>query len=146
MLTSEQIKNIDLWIEALLSGKYKQAQGVLNNLETGGMCCLGVYADAVAGVDWQRGYHNIDNRETAIGVFGEDDNQQDVMPGSLVNINTGLSTGAQVELTDMNDHGKTFAEIVEVIRLFVNDPTKHDDYVEEDHGEEDHDDKEPTHA
>jgi hypothetical protein len=31
-----------LWIEALRSGEYKQTQGVLCNLETGGFCCLGV--------------------------------------------------------------------------------------------------------
>lgn len=34
--------NVRLWVEALRSGKYKQARAMLENVGTGGMCCLGV--------------------------------------------------------------------------------------------------------
>lgn len=35
------------WVDALRSGKYQQAEGVLLNEKTGAMCCLGVLREIV---------------------------------------------------------------------------------------------------
>lgn len=40
-----------IWVEALRSGNYKQNRNYLKT--PNGMCCLGVYADAVERVEWQ---------------------------------------------------------------------------------------------
>jgi hypothetical protein len=40
------------WVEALRSGKYKQAEGVLRD-EDGSMCCLGVLCDILAPEGWK---------------------------------------------------------------------------------------------
>lgn len=39
-----------IWVEALRSGDYKQTSSYLKTSK--GMCCLGVYADAVEHVEW----------------------------------------------------------------------------------------------
>lgn len=41
------------WLEALRSGKYKQARGRLRD-ESGAMCCLGVLCDLVDPAGWHR--------------------------------------------------------------------------------------------
>jgi hypothetical protein len=38
------------WVDALLSGKYKQAQGALH--DTGGFCCMGVACDLSGKGEW----------------------------------------------------------------------------------------------
>jgi hypothetical protein len=40
------------WLEALRSGKYQQAKGVLRD-RTGAMCCLGVLCDVIRPDGWE---------------------------------------------------------------------------------------------
>ena len=43
------------WIEALRSGKYKQAQSVLRHNDGSGYCCLGVLCDISGQGEWDNG-------------------------------------------------------------------------------------------
>jgi len=44
---NEVLENREKWEAALVSGKFKQAKGVLNNRDTGGFCCLGVACEII---------------------------------------------------------------------------------------------------
>ena len=103
--------NAELWIQALESGEFTQTTGFLENKH--GNCCFGVacrvYEREVGGlrIDQQH------NRISFNGTFG-------VLP-TPVRLWLGLRTpkgeyGNEQALTMDNDHGKTFAEIVAIIR------------------------------
>ena len=44
-MNDEQRNNMALWVKALRSGDYTQAQQRLHDTKTGGYCCLGVLCD-----------------------------------------------------------------------------------------------------
>lgn len=105
--TAEQIKeNRRKWVEALRSGKYKQAKMVLR--EKGRtMCCLGVLAD-IAGCKWSRGGSG---SWTADGEF-------QVAPQKAMDFVGLRLKGAfygKSGLADMNDKGASFDKIASVI-------------------------------
>lgn len=80
------------WLEALRSGKFRQAQGTLLD-EDGAMCCLGVLAH-IQGCDLSA--LPTDERATVSAPKGFDG---------------GLDFFFRNELGRMNDHGSTFAEL-----------------------------------
>ena len=96
-LTANQLK----WVEALESGEYKQATGVL--FDGDGYCCLGV-ACHIAGASIQAPRDG--NLSRYLGVRDFLGLSDDV--GSFENW-----TGS---LTSLNDAGKSFAEIAALIR------------------------------
>lgn len=56
----EKVKN--LWVEALRSGKYKQAKQHLKSNQ--GYCCLGVLCEVYAKTQKKKGFQNNDNFES----------------------------------------------------------------------------------
>jgi len=91
------------WVEALRSGKYKQARGTLRDA-TGAMCCLGVLAE-IEGVPRTRVndtyVYDFDDCKCAVAV-----------PASFHN----LGMVEKLRLINMNDHQKkTFSEIADYI-------------------------------
>lgn len=84
------------WVEALVSGKYQQGNGLLRDASTGGYCCLGVLCE-VAGArpyqieattfPWHAGFKGLVHQDIAY------------------------------ELADMNDDGVPF----EMIAGFINE-------------------------
>lgn len=89
------------WIAALRSGDYKQGLGMLRSGDR--FCCLGVYCE-VAGVPrLEDGYRFGDNRMPHVSVLP--------MPES-----NALRTGTLIE---MNDTGKSFAEIANWIEQHI---------------------------
>jgi hypothetical protein len=111
--TLEQQKdNRKLWVEALRSGKYRQARALLKNAN-GAMCCLGILAD-LAGCDWHWSeYH---------GEFKADD-KSGICPVKAMEF-VGLfrphgdyddgSDSGQC-LTRVNDEGASFEKIADII-------------------------------
>lgn len=131
------------WIEALLSGDYKQGKGVLRN-NRDEYCCLGVLCDIMSDeVDGQwTGQHSPGDTEKKF-VVGEGDEFQYVTAGlpKVITEATGIeplgyfpesgehdgrgdalfrkvttSDGGEYQsLSSMNDEGETFEEIARVI-------------------------------
>lgn len=89
------------WLQALRSGKYKQARYVLKD-GRGRYCCLGVLAD-LHGVDWIEMKHNL----WTLNV------------GQSVATEYGLDWNTGGVLSEMNDTGKSFAEIADYIEAHV---------------------------
>lgn len=94
------------WIEALRSGTYDQCTTVLRSGT--GFCCLGVLAD-ITGAEWI----DQDPEEYEYEYIARiGDNTYDQMPPEGLG---GLDMAAFDRLATMNDSGKTFAEIADVI-------------------------------
>ena len=84
------------WVEALRGGKYKQGSGWLE--KDGAFCCLGVLC-AIQDDEWKFYWTN-------------DSMYTERLPDEL---NAGLADEDRHELAQMNDGGKTFAEIADYI-------------------------------
>lgn len=101
------------WIAALRSGKYAQATGALRTSD--GFCCLGVLCD-LNGVKW-----TLDEGDGSFIALGA----TEILPLSIqewagLNSNSGIIpfrevAGRDHELSALNDNGKTFSEIADII-------------------------------
>jgi len=91
------------WVEALRSGEYPQAKGWLrsNGLSGLGFCCLGVLCDLRSPTGWE---------EENGSFMGEHD-----FPPPVVATWAGLNFEQQKVVAEMNDNGKSFAEIADYI-------------------------------
>jgi hypothetical protein len=96
-----------LWIEALLSGKYKQGKEYLiirRNKKKTEYCCLGVLVKVQGGSFNDLGYPVIgENTMHSTGLLN------DAMLA-------GMTDAQQSHLTAMNDSGKTFKQIASYIK------------------------------
>lgn len=100
---------MELWVEALESGNYPQALGMLNN-SVGGFCCLGVLCDVAA----QHGEH-VNDTQTEAGSRIKGGNLAVAQP--IVARWAGLTVSGGDRLIALNDtKGKTFAQIAKYIR------------------------------
>lgn len=96
------------WLEALRSGKYQQAQGVLRQNETH-FCCLGVLCDLID-PNWQRlDEDRYEHEPTGAVMF---------LP-SPIRARIGLDSDTEQELMRMNDDGKSFTEIAKHIEAHL---------------------------
>lgn len=104
-------KTISKWLEALRSGKYRQAKEALS--QDGGHCCLGVLCK-VTGLEFK----NLTPGRVEKGYNDNDLNHEvyEHLKGRLQA--TGLSA---TNLMQMNDGGNTFLEIAEHIQEVLND-------------------------
>ena len=81
------------WVQALRSGKYEQTKGLLKSPD-GAFCCIGVLG-AIQSMDFKIK----DLRSSTI----------------MSKYSAGLSTISQLKLANMNDEGRSFAEIADYI-------------------------------
>lgn len=96
------------WVAALRSGQYEQAQGML--CIDGTFCCLGVLCD-VAGTD----NGAAGGRWTPTDCFTyQGETEETVLPEGL-RWRAGIPHDDQLCLIEMNDNGKSFAEIADFI-------------------------------
>ena len=93
-------------VKALRSGKYQQGRGVLCD-HTGAMCCLGVLMDVAIDTYWE--HLDIFTCWSIEGAV--------VMPTRKQLEAVGLSPIDANTLSEMNDEGKTFAEIADWIEV-----------------------------
>ena len=89
---------IQKWVDALRSGKYKQAKGTLHDAKTGGFCCLGVYCKVIT-----------KDSKAYLGSGSEGPEE------AYDKFNSLLGHKLKNELIQMNDTGKTFDEIADVL-------------------------------
>jgi hypothetical protein len=110
-LSHKQVRK--LWVEALRSGKYQQARGVLSKKLSPskggqGFCCLGVLCELAV-------KYKIISEPTLSGNQFFYDGQNEVL-SSKVRHWVGLKTILSTCLTSLNDHDKkTFKTIADVI-------------------------------
>jgi len=98
------------WLAALRSGDYKQTKEALRDEE--GFCCLGVLCDV----------HRIENKKRWQKGFNYYD-ENTILPHEIVNwaglknCNPGIEDSSICisTLADLNDEGKTFKEIADII-------------------------------
>ena len=93
------------WLEALESGAYQQAREKLVTPD-GRYCCLGVACKMYEG---------------ALDIEGWPDRIDQDAPDPIVDLlklrdSCGISFDAELALVELNDDGKTFAEIAAIIR------------------------------
>ena len=96
------------WLEALRSGEYKQTKGTLKGVnEDGevGYCCLGVFLSAVLEDEPPKAY-----LEEGYETYADEGPQE--MYNKTMSI---LGEGIQQAGIDMNDFGKSFVEIADMI-------------------------------
>lgn len=101
------------WVEALRSGKYKQGRFCLRDNENC-HCCLGVLCDLIDPNGWDRHLEDWDNEddfERFKWGKGSEWSTEEV-PDQVAD---RVRLGHQSQLMDMNDQGKTFAEIADWI-------------------------------
>lgn len=112
--TREQIReNRKKWVEAIRSGNYVQAQGVLRTAENA-FCCLGVACEIFKDhPDVQRGWTK--------GDYWFFDAHRDLLPDSVANL-LGIDDCGSFRdncvnnnLASANDNGYSFEEIADII-------------------------------
>lgn len=121
----------DLWIAALESGEYAQAIGTLQQTEDTrlgdkvypkGFCCLGVLCEVAI----KNGFHVEKMSEGGLKKVAYD-GAYDYLPNTVREWAGMKSTSGEfsieddpdrdsAELIDLNDNGKTFKEIAQIIR------------------------------
>lgn len=104
------------WINALLSGNYSQTKHRLRDRD--GFCCLGVACDIKNPLAWGNfGSSGREGNGMQYWLYG-DYKESHCLPISLQN-ELGLDEDTVIELADMNDKGRSFAEIAERIKEYV---------------------------
>lgn len=100
------------WVKALRSGRYKQnTDGLL--LNDGSYCCLGVLALTLGAKFKTKG--NEWDAVTVPVLDGEEIGQKKMRDGFLQQKVCGIPHPTQKKLANMNDDGKSFAEIADYI-------------------------------
>lgn len=97
------------WVAALRSGQYKQGRLALRS-QSNCFCCLGVLCDIVQPEGWSAG--------TGAGCLfftHTDGSRQPALPPRSLLDAVGLSMQAADRLSALNDKGRTFEEIANVI-------------------------------
>ncbi|MEM9067149.1 MAG: hypothetical protein AAGE52_01545 [Myxococcota bacterium] len=97
------------WLKALRSGDYKQGAHQLRTRK--GYCCLGVLCDVSGAGSWVKRGHGWQYEigdEILVGYAGT--------AGSLCSFNPfGVEHAIQGHVADMNDCGRSFAEIADYL-------------------------------
>lgn len=93
------------WIKALVSGNFKQAEGVLREEATGGYCCLGVICQIAEPDGWN--YVGIPHFGHPMGAEAERNGYLNQKAARSYN----LSAAGQKKLAKLNDSGYNFGEV-----------------------------------
>jgi hypothetical protein len=117
------------WVEALESGKFRQTDGTLSNLEPGGhvsFCCLGVACEItrkhlLPNSNWKQFSRHNGRRTLQWGYAGKDEypdqEEEDLLPAAIRR-HLGLTEVEQEDFAEANDKlGLTFKEIALTTRL-----------------------------
>ena len=111
-----------LWVDALRSGEYKQAESVLCNKEEDKFCCLGVLCDLHAKTMKKKGFDK----------YGKYLKQSELLPKTVKNWAGFVGNEAEeygdndydinvrnTTLSQLNDDGKTFEQIADAIEKYL---------------------------
>ncbi len=101
--------NQEKWVAALESGQYKQVKGCLSSDH--GYCCLGVACEILEIPKTRGDYHTYFTYDGDTAVLPDSAKQLLAM-----RTDNGAINGDAFSLVALNDIGKTFSEIAQVIR------------------------------
>lgn len=113
---------IQQWIDALLSGEFKQGKGRLRTGDS--FCCLGVACAVKDNTKWVQ-YATEKGEPT---YHWENAEYTHFLPMSLMK-ELGLTGEIQDRLVCMNDNGKTFIEIAKQIKEYAEEGAIGGDHV-----------------
>lgn len=121
----------DLWTAALRSGRYRQGHGKLTRVRTVDdvpeYCCLGVLCELAAQEGVVEAREGVSFSDSTHVVYGDETNYLPIAvqrwaelpshnPPVDLSVDLGnVTLGDQDTLAGMNDDGRTFAEIADVI-------------------------------
>ena len=123
------------WVEALLSGKYKQGRGCLRTVDNE-FCCLGVALDVMAPDEW-----STETIEYGVRLEGhnrwqvyrhEPSRHVELLPEDMWRLLTAGSCDQTMEMqsciAEANDRGVTFEEIVRdyILPMWQSDKEQND--------------------
>ena len=114
---SDELGKMDVWwrakwLEALRSGRYRQADGALRSDSGDLYCCIGVLCDIYDPEKWLEGLASgLPSKSKELWAW---DGSLGDMPEWL-NLAIGLSSHEEAHLIAMNDDGKSFTEIADWI-------------------------------
>lgn len=110
-------KHIKDWVEALRSGNYKQTEGTLKGTDEEGdigFCCLGVFCE-------------INSKKVPTATLEPDGCYNDEGPTEFYDFCRATLPCSVVESgIDMNDNGKTFGEIADMIENYYKEMGQHE--------------------
>lgn len=114
MTKREQIVRVKLWTAALRSGYYKQAIGRLRHPTENAWSCLGVaclvYQLETGDESWADGMARTSLPPQVFKWYGFDDGDPRItLPGWSYSL----------PLSYLNDHGKSFSELAEIIEFYI---------------------------
>jgi hypothetical protein len=104
-------ERLQAWVEALLSGEYKQGMGLLYDTRNNSWCCLGVLCNVY-----------INETKSVKEILDLSLDEAMFFPVDEVFEWAGISDNDGGLLADLNDHGHSFKSIVAKMRLMFNDP------------------------
>lgn len=104
-MNAEQIKNVEAWVAALRSGKFKQGIAHLRFRSEGAKefayCCLGIACDLQSGEWWNDTHHSLGNLSETLSADGRE--------------RYGMSEAFETQLIQKNDGGESFEQIADYI-------------------------------
>lgn len=112
-------ENAKKWVRALRSGEYKQTTGCLRSSQDG-YCCLGVLCDIYSkelGIPWERGkvrFYQFLGCATSLPT-------EVTEWAGRANVGFSFRNGY---LAELNDNGRTFEEIADVIEAKLNEESR----------------------
>jgi hypothetical protein len=98
------------WLEALRSGKYKQAEGRLKVNDT--FCCLGVLCDISGLSKWDGDYYL-----NCVSVLPDEVAEWSGLGDKSPNVKE--ASGRNRSLAGLNDDGNSFKEIADLIERYL---------------------------
>lgn len=105
------------WIAALRSGDYEQAKGSLRDFNNpNAFCCLGVLCDVVKnGIDGRWEMTDFEYRFVPFDGGYRTGNLPSTVQSLTGVTQTGAIDSMQTSLTVLNDHGRSFNDIADII-------------------------------
>jgi len=100
----------DKWIKALRSGNYEQGKSSLRSLDNK-FCCLGVLCDIIDNKKWE----TFEKTNSAKASYPYTYNGYSGILSYKMTTELKMKDDEQQKLIDMNDTGKSFAEIADWI-------------------------------
>jgi hypothetical protein len=113
----------ELWVNALESGEYAQAQGVLKN--ENGYCCLGVLCDLYLKSGIDPSAHWASDEESELFLIGNNGSPWSLLPEvqSWAGLESNESPSSPkvkgTLLESLNDQGESFEAIAELIKEYL---------------------------
>lgn len=112
---------IDIWLKALRSGKFSQTQMILHDVDSGGYCCLGVFAKVYLPNKFGEDDYTSCGLSKFINELIYDESEDHCLIATdLFDVLTCMNDNAEINLSD--EDVMNLPEIKEHNKLFYSEP------------------------